>query len=219
MTNAPEIRWIQAGVLAGLCASVLYPVLLFAPLPLAATAAVAAMLGPAIGIGSLGLRQLIVLYDRSIAATLGAVTNFVAGALFTSMVLVQLAARHTEPDSTPSLELVGVWLGLDVAWDVYIGLGTTFFAWSMLGHPRFRWPFAVPGFLVGSLVLLLNIQTFPTPPAEAGLVDAGPLVGLWYLAATVQSWRSIGWAREHATKRKAAGSPQVIEGKNAGGRN
>jgi hypothetical protein len=72
------IRWIQVGITGGLCASVLYPALLFAPLPLHATAALAAMLGP---------------------------------------------------------------------------------------------------------------------PANAGLVDIGPLVGLWFLAATVQAWRSLGWAR------------------------
>jgi hypothetical protein len=196
LANSPEIRWIQVGIVAGLAASVLYPVLLFAPLPLAATAAAAAFLGPSIGIGSLGLRQLIKLRGRSVAATLGAVSNFAAGALFTGMVLVQLAVRHSGSDIAPQRDLVGVWLGLDVAWDVYIGLGTLFFAWSMLGHPRFRWPYAVPGFALGILVIVLNLNTFPTPPAEVGSVDVGPFVGLWYLAATLRSWRSIGWARE-----------------------
>ena len=196
MTDQSEIRWIQVGVAGGLCASVLYPTLLFAPLPLAATAAAAAFLGPAIGIGSLGLRKLISLQGSSVAATLGAISNVVAGALFTAMALVQLAVRHSVQDATLRSPIVGIWLGLDVAWDVYIGLGTIFFAWSMLRHPRFRWPFAAPGFVLGFLVLVLNLYTFPTPPAEAGSVDVGPFVGLWYLAATVQAWRSIGWARE-----------------------
>jgi hypothetical protein len=30
---------------------------------------------------------------------------------------------------------------------------------------------------------------------EAGLVDAGPLVGVWYLAVTIQVLRSLGWLR------------------------
>jgi hypothetical protein len=177
MVDLAEIRWIKTGVVAGLCASLFYPVLLFAPLPLVATAAFGALLGPAIGIGSLGLRQLIRLHGESVAATLGAIHN-------------------TLSDSPGSGELVGIWLGLDVAWDTYIGLGTIFFAWAMLGHPRFRWPFAVPGFALGLLVIVLNLHTFPSPPAEAGSVDVGPFVGLWYLAATVQAWRSLGWARE-----------------------
>lgn len=197
MRGGYEIRLIQAGIVAGLSASVLYPVILFVPLPLAATAAAAAFLGPAIGIGSLGLRQVITLHGNSVAATLAAVANVVAGALISAMLLVQLAVRYGISDAVPSAHLVAVWLGLDVAWDVYIGLGTLFFGIAMIGHPRFGWAFALPGLGLGFLVLALNFYTFPTPPAEAGLIDVGPFVGLWYLAATLQAWRSIAWAREH----------------------
>lgn len=70
MTNHPEIRWISAGIAGGLLASILYP------LPLAATAAAAAFLGHAIGIGSLGLRQLIRLHGPSVTGSLGAIANF-----------------------------------------------------------------------------------------------------------------------------------------------
>jgi hypothetical protein len=41
---------------------------------------------------------------------------------------------------------------------------------------------AVPGLLIGGLLFIFNVATFPKPPADAGLVDLGPLVGLWYLA-------------------------------------
>jgi len=44
----------------------------------------------------------------------------------------------------------------------------------------------------------LNLATFPTPPAEAHLVDLGPAVGLWYLAVSIQMWRSLGWAKERS---------------------
>ena len=109
------------------------------------------------------------------------------------MALVQLAVRAGL--SSPG-NLIGVWLGLDVAWDTYIGLGTMLFACAMLRHPRFRWPFAAPGLAVGSLVIMLDLLPFPVPPADAGSVDIGPVVGLWYLAATIQAWRSIPWVRE-----------------------
>ncbi|MGZ4777655.1 MAG: hypothetical protein ACXV5L_00540 [Thermoanaerobaculia bacterium] len=194
MVDPVEIRWVQAGVVAGLCTSVLYPVLLFAPLPLGLTAAVAAFLGPAIGIGSLGLYRLIRVHGQSVSAALGAIHNVIAGGLFTAMALVQLAVRHRAPNAAN--ELAGVWLGLDVAWDMYVGLGTIFFAYAMLSHPRFRWPFATPGFVLGVLVIVLNLVPFPVPPAEAGSVDVGPFVGLWYLAATIQAWRSLKWASE-----------------------
>ncbi|MDH3402180.1 MAG: hypothetical protein OES32_07130 [Acidobacteriota bacterium] len=192
--KSTELRWIETGIAAGIAASALYPLILFAPLPFVATVTLAALLGPAIGAASLGLRALLRLGDDSVASTLGAVSNLLAGALFTAMVLVQLAVRHGQPPAADGL--VGVWLGLDVAWDVYIGLGTLCFAWAAARHPRFGWRFALPGLAIGALVVALNLWTFPTPPAEAGSVDVGPLVGLWYLAATVQSWRSLGWARE-----------------------
>ncbi len=194
MSEHVEIRWIKLGVVGGLCASVLYPVLLFAPLPLGITAAVASFLGPAIGVGSLGLYQLIRLHAPSVTAALGAVHNLIAGALFTAMVLVQLAVRARAPETGG--DLVGVWLGLDVAWDVYIGLGTLAFGWAMRRHPRFGWPFAASGLVLGALVIVLNLIPFPVPPANAGSFDIGPFVGLWYLAATVQAWRSLPWAQE-----------------------
>jgi hypothetical protein len=208
MTGSVEIRWIRLGIVGGLCASGLYPLLLFVRLPLGVTAAAASLLGPAIGIGSLGLERLIRLHRPSAAASIGAIHNFAAGALFTAMALQQLAVRHHSPDAAG--DLVGVWLGLDVAWDVYIGLGTIFFAAAMFRHPRFRWPFAAPGAVLGTLVIVLNLLPFPVPPAEAGSIDIGPLVGLWYLAATFQAWRSLGWARERAVadgpRREGTGS-------------
>jgi hypothetical protein len=189
-----DIRWIKTGIVAGLCASILYPTLIFAPLPLKPVAALAAFLGPAIGIGSIGLHFLVRLNGHSVAAALGAIHNVLAGCLFSAMALVQLAAKQHAPDSVQ--DLVSVWLGLDVAWDVYIGLGTLFFAYAMMRHPRFRWPFSAPGFVLGALVIVLNLIPFPLPPAEAGSIDVGPFVGLWYLAVTIQAWRSLQWASQ-----------------------
>ena len=67
-----EIRWIRTGIVGGVTASVLYPALLFAPFPFAISAAVASFLGPAIGLGSLGLYRLIRLHAQSVVAALGA---------------------------------------------------------------------------------------------------------------------------------------------------
>ncbi len=94
-----------------------------------------------------------------------------------------------------------VWLGLDVAWDVYIGLGTVLFGVSMLRHPRFGRPFGISGIILGLGLLVLNLYTFPAPPANAGLMDLGPFIGFWYLAVSVQTWRSLGWAQAVADAR------------------
>lgn len=203
MSDTYEIRWIKVGIAGGLAASVLYPALLLLSGPPFAVTTSAAFLGLSIGIGSLGLRKLIELHDRSVSASLGAIANYTAGALFTAMALVQLAVKQIGADMAITLQpdLEGVWFGLDVAWDLYIGAGTLLFAWAMKGHPRFGWWFAGPGLALGAGLLITNLAVFPTPPSAAGLFDLGPLVGLWYLAATIQAWRSLGWAR---SRRSAA---------------
>ena len=58
---------------------------------------------------------------------------------------------------------------------------------------------AANGVALGFGLLLFSLYTFPTPPANAGLVDPGPVVGLWYLAVTVQMWRSLNWAQAAAS--------------------
>jgi hypothetical protein len=61
----------------------------------------------------------------------------------------------------------------------------------------------IAGLVLAAAVLALNLLTFPTPPAEAGLVDVGPAIGLWYLAATILMSRSIPWLKDAARERHA----------------
>ncbi len=186
-------RWIRAGVVAGWVACLSYPIAVFVPLPLGIAATLVALFGPALAIASVGLYHVISLHRASVAAGAAALLNSVGGALFTSMLLVQIAVGVASGHQTDR-SLQAVWLGLDVAWDAYISLGTVLFALSMLRHPRFGPVFTYSGLIIGVLLFAFNLYTFPTPPANAGLIDLGPLIGLWYLAVTVQLWRSLGWA-------------------------
>ncbi len=189
------LRWIRVGAVSGVATCVVYPSLIFIPLPDRVGAALAAAWGPLLGIASLGLCKLLQIDRRSMSAQLGAVFNIAAGALVTSMLLVQIATGMRVGGEKTPRDLVTVWLGLDVAWDVYVGLGTALFAWAMLRHRRFGKWFGIPGLVVAAVLLALNLYTFPQPPGEAGLFDAGPVVGIWYLAVSIQAWRSLGWAR------------------------
>jgi hypothetical protein len=130
----------------------------------------------------------------------------IAGVIVTLMLLVQMsvAAYFREAmseESSPALQATWqgvnqVQLGLDVAWDVFIGIGTLLFAVSVLGHPRLGRLFGGTGIVIAIGLLILNFATFPTPPAEAGSVDLGPLVGLWYLSVSIQVLRSLGWVEK-----------------------
>ena len=186
---------IRAGVAAGFATCVVYPLLIFAPLPDVLTVTLASLMGPLLGISSWGLREFITLHRRSVLADLGAASNALAGALLTAMLLVQIAAGMRAGGERVPRELVSVWLGLDVAWDAYVGLGTLFLGIAMLKHPRLGTIIGSLGIAMATLLLALNFWTFPEPPGEAGLIDVGPFVALWYLAVTVMVLRSLSWAR------------------------
>jgi hypothetical protein len=197
MRNAEydPVRTVLVGAVAGLATCVVYPVLIASSPPRFLAVVLAAGMGPLLGIASWGLREFLNLHKPRLSADLGAFSNGLAGALLTVMFLVQIASR-AQTSGKPSPEAVAVWLGLDVAWDVYVGLGTLCFAVNAFHHPRLGRVVGVLGCTIAVALLALNLYSFPTPPANAGLVDLGPLVGFWYLIVTVGILRSIRWARE-----------------------
>jgi hypothetical protein len=87
-------------------------------------------------------------------------------------------------------------LSLDVAWDIFIGVGTILFALNMLAHPKLGKIIGFIGILLSAGLLTLNIYTFPLPPGESGLIDLGPFVALWYLTVTIMMTLSIRWVRD-----------------------
>lgn len=187
---------LRLGIFAGLIACITYPLVAFVPLPLRTTAAVAACFGPALAVACFGLKTLLDVEKPTVAAALGLLLNALGGALFAAMALVQIAICDLVTDRKVLLPLNGIWLGLDKAFDVYLGLGTIFFALAMRRHSRFGRVFAATGLVVGAGLILLNIYSFPSSPSRVGFFDPGPVVGLWYLAVTIQMSRSIRWAKE-----------------------
>jgi len=185
----PGLKPIQAGIVAGFFACLAYPLAAFAHLPTLATTTLVACFGPALGIASYGLRRLLDLERPTISSALGMMLNALAGALFSAMGLVQLAVGYSSGSDKLSPSFIGIWLGLDVAWDAYVAFGTVCFALAMLRHPRFGRIFTFFGIAIGVGLLGLHLWTFPLPPQNAGLFDLGPALGLWYLAVTIQMWR------------------------------
>jgi hypothetical protein len=117
-------------------------------------------------------------------ALIAVVANAIGAAQLLAMIMVQASVRAVVDQ--PEVPLRAVWWGLDVAWDLYIGTGTILFALCMFGRRGLGAWFAIPGLLLGALLLTFNIATFPKPPDTAGLVDFGPLLGLWYLVVYVR---------------------------------
>lgn len=195
-----RLKAIKLGIVAGFFACLAYPLAAFGHLPKLPTTTLVACFGPALAIACYGLRRLLDQETPLVSSGLGLLLNALAGALFSAMGLVQLAVGYTAGSDKVSAQFVAIWLGLDVAWDTFVAFGTICFSIAMLRHARFGWAFAVPGIAVAAGLLGLHLYTFPTPPQNAGLVDLGPALGLWYLAVTIQMLRSVAWARNHLSE-------------------
>ncbi len=194
-TQANNLRTIRLGIVAGLFACLAYPLAAFVPLPKLAVTGLIACFGPALAVGCYGLRRLIDLEKPLVSSALGLLLNALAGGLFAAMGLVQLAIGYSIAGDKVPRPFVAIWLGLDVAWSAYVSFGTICFSVAMWKHPRFGRIFAISGIAVAAGLLALHLYTFPAPPRNAGLVDLGPALGLWYFVVMIQVWRSLTWAR------------------------
>ncbi len=74
---------------------------------------------------------------------------------------------------------------MDIAFDIFYCLALLLFSLLMLEDRRFGRIIGGFGIIVSSGLLILNFWTFPLPPAEAGLIDLGPLTGVWWIVVIV----------------------------------
>lgn len=84
----------------------------------------------------------------------------------------------------PTIRLID--LGLDVAWDLLIGTSLVFLFAAIKGHSKFRLGWALPALVLGITLMILNAYTFPNPPNTDGLVDIGPLIGLYIIILSIR---------------------------------
>lgn len=188
VTSSKELdyRWAGATAISGIVGIVAYIGTIAASHSTSPIIAVPLLFAFAFGItvSSIGLYHILGGTTGSRMALIAAVANVIAAAQLLAMLMVQMSVYSVVQQ--PDAALKAVWWGLDVAWDLYVGTGTILFALCMFGRRGLGAWLAVPGLLIGSLLLIFNIATFPNPPDTVGLVDFGPLVGLWYLVVYVR---------------------------------
>lgn len=72
--------------------------------------------------------------------------------------------------------------GLDVAWDFLIGMALVFSGAALRRRRGLGLGWAIPSIALGIALIGLNAATFPWPPADQGLFDIGPFIGLFVFA-------------------------------------
>ena len=150
-------------------------------------------------VANVGLRDAVAGGNRSRSAEIGLILSVPAFATLLCMAAVQLAVRtHARSmlegaaaDQKETLRQVvqltrQVDWGLDVAWDLMGGAFLLAFGIAMCFSRRFRLFWGLPLIGLSVALLVLNIATFPVPPASAGLFDIGPFIGLYMLAVSIR---------------------------------
>lgn len=199
MQTIPIQQWHRLAVICGLSAFGSYFLAAFAPLPESISIILAFAFGPLFMLSSVGLFYTLKQWKDSINLRIAALFNIVATAMVTMMLVVQLTSQDFHQQfkladrgtvSEEQLrwifrEVNAVQLGMDIAWDIFISVGTFMFAWVMFKHPAINKVISILGMTFAALLLGYNLTYFPEPPVEAGSIDFGPFVALWYIALFV----------------------------------
>jgi hypothetical protein len=151
---------------------------------------------------SYGLYNYIAAERDGAANRLAFVFGVVAFTVVLAMIIVQLTVGAGVGEFTQELDEVTaravrrglrlIDLGLDVAWDMLVGVALIFLGAAMLRRSGLGLGWAIPSAVLGIALIGLNAATFPWPPADAGLFDIGPLVGL-FIMALAGRLALLGW--------------------------
>jgi len=187
--------WAKLAVAAGLLGLVSYFCsVVFKPFPWTVGRLLFFAIGPLSIISVVGFYKATMSRAGGILHTLGSLFLVIGGVIVNLMAVVQDTQftvlgnqiRRAHDEATRNLLEQILWgvnvvqSGLDVSWDVFVSLGTIFLAVSLMRHPAFGRIWSLLGVTVAAAALVLNLVTFPTAPAAAGLIDLGPGVGGWY---------------------------------------
>ncbi len=219
------MKRLKPQTILGLAAVLLYLGLVFGviPGPERLLISLAFFIGPIAVIGMVSLHQRLRQQNASLLVDGGIVLLIAAFVLFDLMVVVQqtvfwfrkeaLAAAVTEAAreqvTASYLAVNGVQLGADIAFDVFYCVGMFLVSAAMWNDRRFGRTVSALGLVTAGGLLALNLVTFPNPPDRAGLIDLGPLSGVWWIAVIILLQRLAPLA--------TAGGDEVPRSKNGAG--
>ena len=204
-----KLSWIRTGWVCGFLGVAAYLAAIFAPLPDTLGYVAAFSFGPLLAVAAIGLYHCLSLHRNGPLVQIAALFASAGGVTVLLMLSTQQAifstmrsavSQATDPSSKDMYGKIreglnGVQLGMDVAWDVLITVAVILFGVAMLRHPRFGKIIGSLGILLATLALVFNLYYFPIPPGEAGSIDWGPFVALWFVAVFVMMIRAEKWAR------------------------
>ncbi len=212
-----ELRQVRVGVGAGFAGIAMYLANAFLPLPDTLSTALFLLMGPSLVIAFVGIFPFMNRPTPTVSALLGTVFGVLGAAARMMFATVQLnnlyyIRGYMRTAESPAAQeawrdiLRGVFTvqnGLNWVSDFFVDGAAFLFAIVMWRHPGFGRFFSLLSLVTIGPHFVMKAITFPRPPAEAGLFDAGPLVGLWFAVVTIQIARHVGpWRYEKLRARR-----------------
>ncbi len=132
--------------------------------------------------------------DQSTSNQLAFIFTVIAFILVYIMLSVQIGLKAGISDAIAladspekeTLELIlsstsWVHLGIDLAWDMFLGASLIFLSLAIKRHARLGMWWTIPMFVLGLSVIIINLYTFPYTPVSSGLFDIGPAIGTFMI--------------------------------------
>lgn len=145
------------------------------------------------------LYRYIAIYKQSAYNQLALLMACLAFAMVAMMISIQLSVRfgineYISNSSNSEQEILRVMqnsirlvdMGLDVSWDLFIGISLIFLSIVLKGNKSFGLWWSLPAVMLGIMLIVLNVITFPWPPDTQGLIDIGPAIGLYIIALSTR---------------------------------
>jgi hypothetical protein len=182
------------GGVSGIAGTLFYILVIVLPMPIK-IAFVLAMSWPILSIIFVfALFQFINLDKQLVTNYLALIFACLAFTLLAVMISSQLAVvagtdeflRNSPPIEHENLQLIKssirlVDMGIDVAWDLFIGCSLIFLSIALKAHPHFGFWWGLPAMVLAITLIVLNSITFPWPPYTQNLIDVGPAIGLYII--------------------------------------
>lgn len=176
------------------------------------------MLGPFAIFGMFSIAKFLNRDTPSQGVDMGKSFGIVAFSIWVCVMCIQQGSRmyfhdilipQAEPEQVEIYKMVlrginSVQFTMDIAFDIFYCLLVMLYSAAMIRDKYFGKIVGIFGFLSGLGLLVLNLHSFPYPPAESGLIDLGPVTGIFWVIVIVLFMRGE-WMEEKAARIVANG--------------
>lgn len=185
MSHTSLKKLVIAGATAGVVAVLSYFMAVFVPLPDSMVFLLAMLFPAGLTIFFFSLKEYISFTSPNYWNNLFFIFSCFAAITAAVMLAAQMGVQTmiTAPQANSLLikqSLRSIDLGIDVAWDFFISTAMILLLPATFKIKFLRW-WGVTNALLGIILLVFNLISYPLPPNEKGLIDMGPFIALFWI--------------------------------------